>query len=93
MGGTNDSYSGITVAQVIDNIQHMVGLAVQNGIIPILGLPIPCNDLAEEKLLGQYCEEMRQFAEDNNIRIIDFHKSIADGGHVMKYYSEGWDIG
>ncbi|MBP2626025.1 MAG: GCAxxG family protein [Firmicutes bacterium] len=84
MGGTNDAYAGMTVNQVMKNIHHMVELAMQKGIIPILGLPIPCNDLAEEKLLGEYRTEMRQYAEEHNIEIIDFHKNIVDddGIHV-----------
>jgi len=79
MGGTNDAYNRRTVNQVVNNIKSMVGLAVQNGIIPILGLPIPCNDLAEEKLLGQYRAEMRQYARNNNMGSIDFHKTMVDG--------------
>ena len=78
MGGTNDARFGITVNKVIDNIGDMVGLAVQKGIIPILGLPIPCNDLTEEKLLEQYREKMRQYAVDNNIEVIDFNKGMID---------------
>lgn len=82
MGGTNDIYSGIKVDQVMDNIRNMVKLAVQNGIIPIIGLPIPCNDLAEEKFLEQYREEICQFSEDNNIEIIDFYRSMVNDGDV-----------
>ena len=82
MGGTNDAYASIIADQVINNIREMVGLAVQNNIIPILGLPIPCNDLAQEKLLGQYREEMRQFAVGNNIEVIDFHKIMVDDSGV-----------
>lgn len=78
MGGTNDAYAGITVGQVVDNIHKMVELAVQKGIIPVLGLPIPCNDLVEEELLGQYRAETRQYAGDNNIEVIDFHKTMVN---------------
>ena len=78
LGGTNDAYAGVAVDQVIDNIQTMVHLAFENAILPFIGLPIPCNELAEEKLLGQYREVMRQFAITNNIKIIDFHKAIVD---------------
>lgn len=78
MGGTNDAYAGIAVEDVINNIRDMVELAAQNDIIPVLGLPIPCNDFAEEQLLEQYCEEMLQFVTGNNIEIIDFHKAMAE---------------
>ena len=82
MGGTNDASEGRTVGQVMQNICDMVGMAVQKGIIPIIGLPIPCNDGAQEKLLGQYREEMRQYALDNNIEVIDFHKAMVDDSGV-----------
>ena len=82
MGGTNDAYSQMAVDQVVDNIRDMVKLAMQNGIIPILGLPISCNDLAEETLLAQYRDEMRQYAQDNHIGIIDFHKYMVDSGGI-----------
>ena len=82
MGGTNDAYAEITVDHVINNIRKMVEAAFQSNIIPLLGLPIPCNDLAEEQLLGQYREEMRQFADDSNIEVIDFHKGMVEKNGV-----------
>lgn len=78
MGGTNDAYAGIAVEDVTNNIRDMVELAVQNDIIPILGLPIPCNDFAEEQLLEQYREEILQIVKGNRIEIIDFHKDMAE---------------
>jgi len=82
MGGTNDARFEVTVDQVMDNIHHMVELAVEKSIIPVLGLPIPCKDLAQEKLLGQYRAEMRQYAGNNNIEIIDFYKAMINEGGV-----------
>lgn len=78
MGGTNDAYSEVPVEQVLYNISEMVVTALKNGVIPIIGLPIPCNELAKEKLLKQYREQMRQYALDNNIEVIDFHKAMVD---------------
>jgi acyl-CoA thioesterase-1 len=80
MGGTNDAYAQITVDQVNENLHDMVELAVQKGIIPIFGLPIPCNDAAKEKLLGQYRAEMHKYAGDHHIDVIDFHKTMVDDG-------------
>ena len=82
MGGTNDAYTGIAINQVMDNIHDMVELAVEKGIIPILGLPIPCKDLTQEKLLGQYRAAMGQYAKDQQIEIIDFHKAMVDDDGV-----------
>lgn len=78
LGGTNDAYAGVAVDQVINNIQAMVHLALDNSILPVIVLPIPCHELAKEKLLGQYREAMRQSARENNIEIIDFYKFIVD---------------
>lgn len=82
MGGTNDAYAEITADHVINNIRKMVEVAFQNHIIPIFGLPIPCNDLAKEQVLGQYREEMRQFADDSNVEVIDFHKGMVEKNGV-----------
>lgn len=83
MGGTNDAYAGINTEQVINHIREMVELALKNNIIPFIGLPIPCNDLAEEKLLEQYRKAMRQYAAEHKIGVIDFHKALADDSGLM----------
>lgn len=56
----------------------MVRLALQSGTIPVIGLPIPCNDFDEEILLGLYRENMRQYAVCNGIAYIDFYKVMVD---------------
>jgi len=78
MGGTNDAYAGTPVDQVIKNICDMVGLALENGVIPVIGLPIPCNDVAEETLMNQYRQQMRRYASDKNIEVIDFQDAMVD---------------
>ncbi|MCE5285063.1 MAG: GDSL-type esterase/lipase family protein [Pelosinus sp.] len=78
MGGTNDAYAAAAAKQVIDNIGDMAKSALYSGVIPVIGLPIPCNDSAEEKRLGQYREGMRRYAADNNIEVIDFHTIMVD---------------
>lgn len=79
MGGANDASAAASAGQVIDNIGDMAKSAINSGVIPIIGLPIPCNDSAEEKLLGQYRERMRRYAADNNIEVLDFHTIMVDG--------------
>lgn len=79
MGGTNDAYAGVIADQVISNIRDMVELALKNRIVPIIGLPIPCNDLTAETLLEQYRQRMRHYIEKNKIDVIDFHKFMVDG--------------
>jgi len=85
MGGTNDAYAGIPGSQVLNNIHAMSELAVKNEMIPVIGLPIPCNDVIVERLLGTYREEMRHFASDNHIEIIDFYLDmVAEKGANIK---------
>ncbi|MEG6586460.1 GNAT family N-acetyltransferase [Dendrosporobacter sp. 1207_IL3150] len=78
MGGTNDAYCCTKADCVLSNIKEMVELALQHSIMPIIGLPIPCNDSFEETLLSQYREKIREFAIINNVVYIDFHKEMAD---------------
>ncbi len=80
MGGTNDAYAGIAVDEVINNLQTMAELAVDNTITPIFGLPIPCNDVDAESLLGQYREQICQYAAENDIAIINFYGAMVDEG-------------
>lgn len=78
MGGTNDAYESIEVNQVADNIRAMVRLATENGIIPIIGLPISCNDWYAETLLGEYREVIQQYVVNNAISYIDFYSAMLD---------------
>jgi lysophospholipase L1-like esterase len=78
MGGTNDAYAGLGVNEVMHHIRAMTELALEKGIVPIIGLPIPCNIPAQEKLLDQYREEMRRYAMDNNMGWIDFYTSMVE---------------
>ena len=78
MGGTNDAYLGSEVDHVANNIRYMSELALENSITPIIGVPIPCNDLAEGQLLGEYRNEMRNYAASRGIALIDFFAAIVD---------------
>lgn len=85
MGGTNDAYLGSSVEYVMNNIRYMVELTQENSIIPIIGLPIACNDMAEELLLGQYRKKMRSYAMSSGFSIIDFHAALVnDSGTKIK---------
>lgn len=85
MGGTNDVYAKVSVKEVMDNIRNMAEAAVKNSIVPVIGLPIPCNDAAEEKLVEEYRQQIRQYSEDSHIKIIDFQKVMAsDEGFKIK---------
>lgn len=78
MGGTNDAYAKISADEVINNLQTMAELAVDNTIIPIFGLPIPCNDLEAESLLRLYREKICQYAVENTIAVINFYEAMVE---------------
>lgn len=78
MGGTNDAYMGFKGNHVLNNIRSMAESAVENGIIPIIGLPIPCNDQMGERLLSEYRADMREYALSRNLGYIDFYTAMRD---------------
>jgi len=77
MGGTNDIFEETEIKEIMSNITAMAALALDNDIVPILGLPIPCNDLHIESQLIEYRTEIREYAQARAIEIIDFHTALA----------------
>lgn len=75
-GGTNDACARVEAEEVYNNIRYMVEKAWQNGIIPMLGLPIPCNYSDDEYILGLYREDMREYALANKVVIINFYAAF-----------------
>jgi len=82
MGGTNDACARVEAEEVYNNIRYMVEMALQYGIIPIIGLPIPCNYPQDEYILGLYREDMREYALTNDLYVIDFYTAF------LKYESK-----
>lgn len=78
MGGTNDAYRGAMPQAVMSNIAAMTEVALANNIRPIIGLPIPCSDLAEEKLLAKYREAIRRYTIANHIALLDFYHTLTE---------------
>lgn len=76
MGGANDACARVEAEEVYDNIRSMVEMAEQHEIIPILGLPIPCNYPQDECILSLYREDMREYAAAKNLSVIDFHSAF-----------------
>lgn len=87
MGGSNDFITNTSLDIVKNNIIHLIKLAINKNIIPILGIETPIDkELAERKWsdgtdyaeannkLTQYRNWIINFAEENNVYCIDFHK-------------------
>lgn len=60
----------------------MVKLADNNGAMALIGLPIPCDDLEENRLLALYLEVMQTYAAENEIVVIDFYSAMVDESGV-----------
>lgn len=84
MGGTNDAYLGSDATKVTANLRYMAELAATRGIVPIIGLPIPCNDLVAELLLGQYRRAIRKYASAGGRAVLDFYTALADQAGKIK---------
>jgi lysophospholipase L1-like esterase len=77
MGGANDAFERIAAEDVVDNIRQMVKAAIDNAIVPFLGLPTPCN-FAEETLLAKYRQSLRQYVATEGIDVIDFYSAMVN---------------
>lgn len=78
MGGTNDVFEALCSKEIVDHTVKMSALARENRIIPVLGLPIPCNESEAERRLSEYRAAIREYAQDQLIDLLDF--SAAMGG-------------
>lgn len=78
MGGTNDAYCDQPLETVVGNIERMLKMAQTNGIKPILGIPIPCDELYAEQLLQEYRVWMRKYAKTHDIEVMDFYSIMCD---------------
>jgi lysophospholipase L1-like esterase len=75
LGGANDAFEGVIANEAVDNISRMVQLAGQSSIVPLIGLPPPCN-FREEIRLVQYRHLLRRYASANDIGLIDFYAAM-----------------
>lgn len=78
MGGTNDAYCDELPTKVFANIKQLLLLAQTNGIVPILGIPIPCDDPYTEQLLEEYRLLLRHYAAEQAIPLLDFYAVMCD---------------
>lgn len=89
LGGTNDAWLEQTADSVLKNIKTMTGMALKEGICPILGLPTPLNpqgtnffgDLAVMKeLLDEYRIKILNFARKHNFPTINYYHILCQPG-------------
>jgi len=71
-GGTNDVYLGYDVKDMKENIMKMIELSEINGVIPIIGTPIPITDDYYNKKL----DELRHWIKTVCPVSIPFHTAF-----------------
>lgn len=78
LGGTNDVYERESLENALAYMTEMAEQAKKHNILPIIGLPIPCNDEWEEIKLVDYREALRQYARRQSLLLLDFYADMAD---------------
>jgi acyl-CoA thioesterase-1 len=78
LGGSNDAWERIPLTRVSANFIAMVEMCEQSGIVPILGLPIPCCYPTMERFLNEYCDWIKNFAAEKGLLVIDFYTPFMD---------------
>lgn len=73
LGGTNDAIASYLLAEVSTNFIAMVAMSRLQGIIPILGLPIPSLMQETENILREYRNWLKDYANKENLSSIDFY--------------------
>ncbi len=80
MGGTNDAFAGVEAEEVSHNMAGMVNKASLNGIVPVVGIPVPCIYPQDESILALYRTDMRQYAAEGSLPVIDFYAYFLEHG-------------
>ncbi len=75
LGGANDILSYLELEMMKQNMTDMVCRAEQQEILPILGLPTPCN-FAEENQLNEFRLWLVEFAYAKSRPVIDFYTPL-----------------
>lgn len=84
MGGINDVMCRESFDRITWNIKAMVEKARENNIKVILGLPTAVDYPEFERLLQRIRKWIRQYAEKNDIKIIDFAAAFYNNGQLRK---------
>nr|WP_092067074.1 GDSL-type esterase/lipase family protein [Dendrosporobacter quercicolus]NSL49748.1 hypothetical protein [Dendrosporobacter quercicolus DSM 1736]SDL48649.1 Lysophospholipase L1 [Dendrosporobacter quercicolus] len=76
LGGTNDACSKAAASLVENNIVKMTELAVNEGIKPVIGIPVPSLSPVEEEILHTYRLRMYEYARTAGICYVDFYAAF-----------------
>ena len=79
MGGTNDLLRSVGVEVIVDNVELLIEMARQNGIVPVIGIPAPCNDSRAGEL-PELCRQLHALCALKKVDNIDFYAVLSDDG-------------
>lgn len=91
LGGTNDAYANYPLQSVSHNFEVMVKICRDEGIIPILGLPIPLLEPEEEMYLSQYRNWLIDYGKLKNLLTIDFYTPFLESieaGEEARFFAD-----
>lgn len=93
LGGTNDAFcSEITLVQTVCSMESMIREAINNDIQPVIGLPLPVDDLSVSSKLDSISAAYRELAKRLDVPLIDFASPFIDpknGSPDERLYIDG----
>lgn len=89
LGGTNDACARVAAETVAAQVRQMAELALQQQITPLIGLPVPCNYPPDEAYLDLYRRDMRDYAADGGLAVIDFYAAFQAVADRRALYADG----
>lgn len=78
LGGANDIIIRESRDRIIYNLTGIYKQAIDNDIIPVLGLPTPLEMREPESRLSKIRDWIREYARNKNLMIIDFDQAFRD---------------
>lgn len=78
MGGTNDVFCQLSYDRIVLNLKTMIEKALADGIRVILGTPAGVDYPEEERRLTRVRQWIKDYAQENNLPVIDFGAAFFD---------------
>lgn len=78
LGGTNDILQEIPIEQMKSNFTTLLKRLLDQGVLPVIGLPPPIQNAAMEKTLTKFRNWMKAQAKAHSLKVMDFYKPFLD---------------
>lgn len=77
-GGANDAFNFVPVQDMIYNYREMIRIALDNDIVPIIGITLPVDDEFAERKLKKFRIRIWEYCEEHSLHRIDFYSELLD---------------